>query len=67
MALKNSIFKNVLILINCQARIHGKIYFLYCNNFYSFNQLDLPDYESKEILKERLLIAIREGKEFGFM
>lgn len=35
--------------------------------FGSFNQLDLPDYESKEVLSERLLIAIREGKEFGFM
>lgn len=27
-----------------------------------FNQLDLPDYPSKELLKERLLFAIREGK-----
>lgn len=33
-----------------------------------FNQLDLPEYESKEILKERLLMAIREGSEgFGFV
>lgn len=32
-----------------------------------FNQLDLPEYENKEILKERLLMAIREGTEgFGF-
>jgi E3 ubiquitin-protein ligase HUWE1 len=26
-----------------------------------FNQLDLPPYESEEILRERLLLAIREG------
>ena len=33
-----------------------------------FNQLDLPDYPSKEILKDKLLLAINEGKEgFGFM
>lgn len=32
-----------------------------------FNQLDLPEYESLEVLQERLLIAIREGnKGFGF-
>ena len=39
-----------------------KIYFL-C----SFNQLDLPEYSSKEQLQERLLLAIHEGSEgFGF-
>nr|CCA14299.1 HECT E3 ubiquitin ligase putative [Albugo laibachii Nc14] len=32
-----------------------------------FNQLDLPDYENEEKLKQRLLLAIREGSEgFGF-
>lgn len=32
-----------------------------------FNQLDLPEYSSKDRLKERLLMAIHEGKEgFGF-
>lgn len=32
-----------------------------------FNQLDLPQYQSEEILKEKLLIAIKEGSEgFGF-
>jgi hypothetical protein len=32
-----------------------------------FNQLDLPDYTSKEQLQERLLLAIHEGSEgFGF-
>ncbi|CAA0843325.1 E3 ubiquitin-protein ligase UPL1 [Striga hermonthica] len=32
-----------------------------------FNQLDLPDYPSKERLEERLLLAIHEGNEgFGF-
>ena len=30
-----------------------------------FNQLDLIEYESKEKLKDRLLLAIHEG-EFGF-
>ncbi|DBA00602.1 TPA: hypothetical protein N0F65_007731 [Lagenidium giganteum] len=32
-----------------------------------FNQLDLPEYESEEKLRQRLLFAIREGSEgFGF-
>ncbi len=32
-----------------------------------FNQLDLPEYESKEVLQERLLMAIHEGATgFGF-
>jgi hypothetical protein len=32
-----------------------------------FNQLDLPDYATEEELREKLLIAIREGSEgFGF-
>lgn len=32
-----------------------------------FNQLDLPQYPSEEITREKLLIAIREGSEgFGF-
>ncbi len=32
-----------------------------------FNQLDLPEYESKETLQERLLMAIHEGATgFGF-
>jgi len=32
-----------------------------------FNQLDLPEYDSKEVLKERLLMAIHEGATgFGF-
>ena len=32
-----------------------------------FNQLDLPQYSSEEILREKLLIAIKEGSEgFGF-
>jgi len=34
---------------------------------HSFNQLDLPEYKSKEQLIEKLIIAITEGKEgFGF-
>ena len=33
-----------------------------------FNQLDLPDYPSKEILIEKLTMAITEGREgFGFI
>lgn len=31
-----------------------------------FNQLDLPEYESYEILTERLLCAVRETEGFGF-
>jgi E3 ubiquitin-protein ligase HUWE1 len=32
-----------------------------------FNQLDLPEYTSEDELREKLLIAIREGSEgFGF-
>lgn len=33
-----------------------------------FNQLDLPSYSSEEVLKEKLLLAIREGSEgFSFV
>ncbi|CDJ49815.1 hypothetical protein EBH_0028800 [Eimeria brunetti] len=32
-----------------------------------FNQLDLPAYSSKAVLREKLLLAITEGREgFGF-
>lgn len=32
-----------------------------------FNQLDLPEYETKEQLRERLHVALYEGREgFGF-
>jgi E3 ubiquitin-protein ligase HUWE1 len=38
-----------------------------CSAHTCFNQLDLPEYASKEELQERLLFAIREGSEgFGF-
>ena len=38
-----------------------------CSAHTCFNQLDLPEYSTKEELKERLLIAIHEGGEgFGF-
>lgn len=30
-----------------------------------FNQLDLPEYESKEIMKEKIFIALTEGSK-GF-
>ena len=33
-----------------------------------FNQLDLPEYTSEEMTREKMLIAIREGSEgFGFV
>lgn len=32
-----------------------------------FNQLDLPEYASEEVMREKLLVALREGSEgFGF-
>jgi len=32
-----------------------------------FNSIDLPDYESEEILKEKLMYAVNEGATgFGF-
>ena len=38
-----------------------------CRAHTCFNQLDLPEYNTKEELKDRLLFAIREGSEgFGF-
>ena len=41
--------------------------FLFPLFFVSFNQLDLPEYTSKEQLQERLLLAIHEASEgFGF-
>jgi len=33
---------------------------------YSFNQIDIPEYPSKEIMHERMLTAIKETKGFGF-
>ena len=31
-----------------------------------YNQLDLPEYESKETLYEKLMMAIKETSGFGF-
>jgi E3 ubiquitin-protein ligase HUWE1 len=32
-----------------------------------FNQLDLPEYATEELMREKLLLAIKEGSEgFGF-
>jgi len=32
------------------------------------NQLELPEYPNKEIMKKKLILAIKEGKEgFGFI
>ena len=32
-----------------------------------YNQLDLPEYESKETLQEKLIMAIKETSGFGFL
>lgn len=41
--------------------------YLFFQLLFSFNQLDLPEYTSKEQLQERLLLAIHEASEgFGF-
>jgi len=44
-------------------RVHGDINRLPAAHT-CFNQLDLPEYPSKEVLQERLLKAIKEGSEF---
>lgn len=36
------------------------------NIWFSFNQIDIPEYPAKEIMHERLLTAIKETKGFGF-
>lgn len=39
-----------------------------CTAHTCFNQLDLPDYGSRRVLREKLLLAIKEGGEgFGFV
>ncbi|XWS21383.1 hypothetical protein CRYUN_Cryun30bG0050800 [Craigia yunnanensis] len=49
--------KHMAALITCLLLIPGNL----------FNQLDLPEYPSKEHLEERLLLAIHEANEgFGF-
>jgi hypothetical protein len=35
-------------------------------SFSSFNQLDLPEYDNYERLREALMYAIRETEGFGF-
>lgn len=53
-----------MMLINCHQLIPGIIFIVIKK---SFNQLDLPEYPSKDILIEKLMMAIMEGKEgFGF-
>jgi hypothetical protein len=37
-----------------------------CVDLFSFNQLDLPEYETEDELRTRLLWAIRETAGFGF-
>lgn len=60
------------VVDKCQITIRK---FIWCRNdvnyvscaFFSFNQLDLPEYTSKEQLQDRLLLAIHEASEgFGF-
>lgn len=47
-------------------RVHGEATMLPTAHT-CFNQLDLPAYKSQEVLREKLLMAIREGSEgFGF-
>jgi len=58
-----------MILQSFQLRIHGNfLEKLLGNLFNSFNQLDLPEYRSKDVLKRKLLLAITEGRGgFGFV
>lgn len=52
-------------LFNIQKAYGGK-HLLPCAHT-CFNQLDLPEYDSEDQMKEKLLIAIKEGSEgFGF-
>ena len=44
---------------------HTWYFILNLSNLFSFNELELPNYESKEILKQKLIFAVNEGKE-GF-
>ena len=49
----------------CQQAILGKLY-LEINGVHSFNQFDLPEYPTFEILNEKVLYAIKETVGFGF-
>jgi len=39
---------------------------LFFFSIHSFNQLDLPEYENYEQLRQQLLVAINETLGFGF-
>ena len=70
MEFANFLFIKHLILKNYPHLILGLFtisFFLLKNNF-SINQLDLPEYQTKVILKKKLILAINEGKEgYGFI
>ena len=56
----------------CLEATHGNLFsrvtFLTNPKFNSFATIDLPAYSTKEILAEKLMLAISEGKEgFGFL
>ena len=42
------------------------VIFAFSYIFFSFNQFDLPEYATKEILFDRVMLAIKETKGFGF-
>jgi hypothetical protein len=55
-----------MVLQYFQWDIHGKKLTTINHFSFSFNTIDLPEYESQEILEEKLLFAIRETSGFGF-
>ena len=51
-----------VVMVQCLSRIHGKYNIFYITDnffFLSFFTIDLPQYTKKEILRQRLLTAIR--------
>jgi hypothetical protein len=59
--------KTVADLIACHRRTLGLRVSFSIVSLSSFNQIDLPEYESYEQLRKSLLLAITEGAEgFGF-
>jgi len=50
-----------MIKPNFQLHIHGKYFSYNCADVFSSYEVELPEYESKEILREKILMAIFEG------
>ena len=51
------------IPVSMTTLVHG----IWTNRKIGFNQIDLPQYSSYEMLRQQLLLAINEGGEgFGF-